>query len=87
MATKRTITPREAFLSSHLHGGVVAEQRQRIRRAAPRPIRTICAWCASHDKPAAVLVDVPLDDRGLSHGICPSCCSSLRARTSVFTAA
>jgi hypothetical protein len=26
-----------------------------------------------------VLVDVPLDARGMSHGICPSCRSSLKS--------
>ena len=62
-----------------MHAGVVAERMRVIERAAVRPIRTVCAWCAGHDKPAAVLVDVPIDDRGLSHGICPSCRAQLRA--------
>ena len=43
------------------------------RAFAVRPIRTVCAWCAGHDRPTAVLVDVPIDDRGLSHGICSPC--------------
>ena len=43
------------------------------------PIRTVCAWCAVQNRPAAVLVDVPLDARGMSHGICPSCRSSLKS--------
>jgi len=53
--------------------------RTEDRREAPRgesdrrEVRTVCAWCSSHGRPAAVLVDVPLDDRGLSHGICPAC--------------
>lgn len=34
---------------------------------APRRIRTLCAWCG------AVLVDVPMDARGISHGICEVC--------------
>ena len=49
-----------------------------IRRQAS-PIRTVCAWCAAQNRPAAVLVDVPLDARGVSHGICPSCRSMLKA--------
>jgi hypothetical protein len=49
-----------------------------LRRQAI-PIRTVCAWCATQNRPAAVLVDVPLDARGMSHGICPSCRSSLKA--------
>jgi hypothetical protein len=68
MATKSTITPHDTLLSAHLHRGVVA------------PIRTVCAWCAGQNRPTAVLVDVPIDDRGLSHGICPSCMSRLRSR-------
>jgi hypothetical protein len=58
-------------------------QRHDFPRAALRrqaiPIRTVCAWCATRNRPAAVLVDVPLDSRGMSHGICPSCRSSLKA--------
>ena len=34
------------------------------------PIRTVCAWCEDKE---TVLVDVPLDVRGLSHGICKPC--------------
>jgi hypothetical protein len=52
-----------------------------IRRRQARPIRTVCAWCATLDRPAAVLVDVPLDARGMSHGICPSCRSSFKAES------
>jgi len=84
MATKSTINPRE-FLSSHLHGGVLAERNRVSRRAAAvRPIRTVCAWCVGHDRPAAVLVDVPIDDRGLSHGICRACRSSFRSKRVAF---
>ena len=53
-----------------------------VRRISLRkaiPIRTICAWCAFQDRPAAVLVDVPLDSRGMSHGICPSCRSNMKS--------
>lgn len=32
-----------------------------------RPMRVICAWCQ------AVLVDVPEDERGTSHGMCDAC--------------
>jgi hypothetical protein len=49
------------------------------RQAMPLPIRTVCAWCAAQNRPAAVLVDVPLDARGVSHGICPSCRTVLKA--------
>jgi hypothetical protein len=31
------------------------------------PIRIVCAWCR------AVLVDVPEDERGTSHGMCRAC--------------
>ena len=34
------------------------------------PIRTVCAWCKGKE---TVIVDVPLDERGLSHGICKPC--------------
>jgi len=34
------------------------------------PIRTVCAWCKDKE---TVLVDAPLDERGLSHGICKPC--------------
>jgi hypothetical protein len=78
MATKSTITPRE-FLGPHVHGGVVAERRRITGRPVERPMRTVCAWCAGHDRPAAVLVDVPIDDRGLSHGICLPCRTKLRS--------
>ena len=33
-------------------------------------IRTVCAWCKDKE---TVLIDVPLDERGLSHGICKPC--------------
>jgi hypothetical protein len=78
MAMKTTLAPRDAFLSSHQQGGAISEQRCMTARSLS-PIRTICAWCAGRNRPAAVLVDVPIDDRGLSHGICPSCRASLRA--------
>ncbi|MGE0594566.1 MAG: hypothetical protein AB7G23_02875 [Vicinamibacterales bacterium] len=45
----------------------------------PRPIRTLCAWCPGFGREAAVLVDVPLDDRGISHGICPACATAMHA--------
>jgi hypothetical protein len=32
-----------------------------------KAIRTVCAWCL------AVIVDVPEDGHGVSHGICPKC--------------
>ena len=76
MATKSTITPRDV-VSSHMREGVLADQRRIAERAVMRPIRTVCAWCAGHNKPTAVLVDVPIDDRGLSHGICKSCRTKL----------
>jgi hypothetical protein len=79
MATKNTITPRETLLSAHLHLGVVTERRRLTNGLAARPIRTVCAWCASKGGPTAVLVDVPIDDRGLSHGICLSCRSKQRS--------
>jgi hypothetical protein len=78
MATKSTITPR-GFLGPQLHGGVVAGRRRITERPVMRPIRTVCAWCAGDDRPVAVLVDVPIDDRGLSHGICPACRTKLRS--------
>jgi hypothetical protein len=53
--------------------------RRTVLRRQAISIRTVCAWCATQNRPAAVLVDVPLDARGMSHGICPSCRSSLRA--------
>ncbi|MPZ20117.1 MAG: hypothetical protein GEV06_19700 [Luteitalea sp.] len=37
------------------------------------PIRTLCAWCVANGRPQQVLVDRPLDARGLSHGICDDC--------------
>jgi hypothetical protein len=55
--------------------------RRTIPRRQARPIRTVCAWCATLDRPAAVLVDVPLDARGMSHGICPSCQSGFKAES------
>ena len=80
MATKSTITPHDTLLNAHLHRGVVAERTRMIDSLVTRPIRTVCAWCAGRNRPTAVLVDVPIDDRGLSHGICPSCMSRLRSR-------
>ena len=38
--------------------------RESVRRPEPPPIRTLCMICG------AVLVDVPLDARGVSHGVC-----------------
>jgi hypothetical protein len=35
-----------------------------------QPIRIVCAWCR------AVLVDVPEDERGTSHGMCDACYTS-----------
>ena len=61
MATKGIITARDEFLSTEFL----------------RPMRTVCAWCVNHDRPAAVLVDVPIDDRGISHGICAPCRATL----------
>src|SRR4026207_20705 len=81
MATKHTITPRGALLKSHLHGGVVVRRTRIAAPPAERPMRTVCAWCVEHDRPAAVLVDVPIDDRGLSHGGCaPLRCGPLHSR-------
>ena len=79
MASKHTIAPRGALLESHLHRGVVARRKRVTASSAERPMRTVCAWCVEHDRPAAVLVDVPIDDRGLSHGICQSCLALLRS--------
>jgi hypothetical protein len=78
MATKSTITFLE-LVGSHLHRGVLADRRRIAARAVMRPIRTVCAWCVGHNRPTAVLVDVPIDDRGLSHGICKSCRRKLRS--------
>jgi hypothetical protein len=78
MAMKTTVTFLE-LPGSHLHRGVVGDRRRVAGRAAMRPIRTVCAWCAGHNRPTAVLVDVPIDDRGLSHGICKSCRTKLRS--------
>jgi hypothetical protein len=75
------VTSNKFMLSSHLHGGVVVDRGRTIDDPPVRPIRTVCAWCASHDRPAAVLVDVPIDDRGLSHGICAACRTLLRSNT------
>ena len=48
-------------LAAHgFEGGAVMDAR----------IRTVCAWCKDEK---TVLVDVPLDGRGLSHGICKPC--------------
>ena len=80
MATKSTIAPHDTLLNAHLHRGVVAERTRIVESLVTRPIRTVCAWCAGQNRPTAVLVDVPIDDRGLSHGICPSCMSRLRSR-------
>ena len=62
------------FLSPHLHGGVVAWADHRAS------IRTVCAWCAGHDRPAAVLVDVPIDDREsrLGSAACAPTCGPTR---------
>ena len=39
-----------------------------------RAIRTVCGWCEAYGRtPAAVIVDAPLDARGLSHGVCADC--------------
>ena len=39
-----------------------------------KPIRTVCGWCPMYGNPTEkVLVDVPEDERGLSHGICKEC--------------
>lgn len=78
MATKITITPRDV-VRTHLQAGVAARRRRLAQRASMRPIRTVCAWCAGYNKPTAVLVDVPIDHRGLSHGICQPCRATLRA--------
>src|SRR5262245_42330320 len=80
MATKSTITPHDTLLNAHLHRGVVAERTRMMDSLVTRPIRTVCAWCVGQNRPTAVLVDVPIDDRGLSHGICPSCMTRLRSR-------
>jgi hypothetical protein len=77
MKTERGITTHHEAL----HVRPLARRARSERRVGgrTRPIRTVCAWCSIHDRPAAVLVDVPLDDRGLSHGICPSCRASWRS--------
>jgi len=82
MATKSTITPRNV-LHSHLHAAGATPRRRltarSVVRSVVRPIRTVCAWCEGQNRPTAVLVDVPIDDRGLSHGICSACRTSLRS--------
>ena len=67
------------MLSALLHGEVVTDRARIIDGSAVRPIRTVCGWCANYDQPEAVLVDVPIDDRGLSHGICSACRTLLRS--------
>lgn len=37
----------------------------------PLRIRTVCAWCPK--EAPTVIVDHPLDDRGVSHGMCGRC--------------
>lgn len=55
----------------------IAELQATITRlcaeSAPHPIRTVCAGCG------AVLVDVPEDDRGVSHGACAIACWEARS--------
>jgi hypothetical protein len=80
MATKSTITPRHV-LHPHLHAAGAAPRRRLTARSVVRPIRTVCAWCEGQNRPTAVLVDVPIDDRGLSHGICSACRTSLRSES------
>ena len=41
--------------------------------AEPKPIRTVCGWCKMFGREPVVMVDVPLDHRGLSHGCCERC--------------
>lgn len=36
-----------------------------------RKIRTLCAWCPPDKK--TVIVDIPEDGRGVSHGMCFAC--------------
>ncbi len=43
------------------------------RTSTPRPIRTVCLSCGT------VLVDVPEDARGVSHGACSAACWQARA--------
>jgi hypothetical protein len=78
MKSKNMIAHRESLHSQYMRRGGAPIRRRMTTRAA-RPIRTICSWCEVQGKPAAVLVDVPVDDRGLSHGLCASCQSHLRS--------
>jgi hypothetical protein len=78
MKSKSTIAHRESRHSQYIRGGA-PPVRGRMSARSARPIRTICSWCEVQGKPAAVLVDVPIDDRGISHGLCASCQSHLRS--------
>jgi len=64
---------------AHGDEGIITPRDQFVGTELLRPMRTVCAWCVNHDRPAAVLVDVPIDERGLSHGICPACRASFRS--------
>jgi hypothetical protein len=69
--------------------GVVSILRQIAERPAVHvieatpPQRTICAWHARYFSVfhgPHVLVDVPADDRGISHGMCDACARVWLAR-------
>jgi hypothetical protein len=50
---------------------LAADRVERLMAA----VRTVCGWCPRDRQ--TVIVDVPADERGVSHGICPSCKAKL----------
>jgi hypothetical protein len=55
--------PIDAMVIRHLRGTLAASRPV----VTAEPVRVICAWCKD------VMVDVPEDERGVSHGICAAC--------------
>jgi hypothetical protein len=53
--------PIDAMVIRHLRG------TSPVVGCVVHPVRVICAWCKH------VMVDLPEDERGISHGICNAC--------------
>lgn len=54
-----------------LSGRQTVEVNNEVIPTYERKIRTVCAWCPPDKK--AVIVDIPEDGRGVSHGMCFAC--------------
>jgi hypothetical protein len=76
----RLISDGDAYLAAMFEDELEAERWVSLHLTAQARIRTECAECGD------VLVDIPEDDRGISHGFCEDCADAYRRRHNLIAA-